>query len=143
MGHHPSFGAALAWDPAGGTSYVTVGQVKDINGPSLTRSTIDVTDHDSTDGFREFVSGLVDPGEISFTIGYDNGNAQHAALLTNMASDSCTMAAWQLTLNVCSGTAVWTADGFVTGFAPSTPIEGENTVAVTVKVSGKPVLTVS
>lgn len=143
MAHHPSFGAALEWDPAGAAAYAAIGQVKDISGPSITRGTVDVSDHDSSDGFREFMGGLVDGGEVTFTIGYDNANTQHAALLTNLVSTTCTPATFELTLTVCSGTAVWTWSGFVTGFTPAAPVEGENTAEVTIKVTGKPVLTVS
>ena len=143
MAHHPSFGAALAWDSAGGASYTAIGQVKDIAGPGIARGTVDVTDHDSTDGFREFLGGLVDGGEVTFVIGYDNANAQHAALITNLASTTCTKATFQLTLTVCSGTAVWTWGGFVIGFNPAAPVEGENTAEVGVKVSGKPILSIS
>lgn len=140
MAHHPSFGAALAWDPAGGVAYVALGQVKDISGPGISRGTIDTTDHDSTDGWREFLGGLVDGGEVTFTIGLDRGNAQHAALWTSLSSDTCTPPTWQLTLNVCSGTAVWTWAGFLTNFTGGAPVEGENTVDVTVKVTGKATL---
>ena len=143
MGHSPSFGAALAWDPAGAAAYTAIGQVKDISGPSIARGTVDVSDHDSPSGFRQFMGGLVDGGEVTFVIGYDKANAQHAALITNFTSTTCTLTTWQLTLNVCSGSAVWTWSGFVTGFTPGAPVEGENTAEVGVKVSGKPTLTVA
>ena len=140
MTHHPSHGAVLDWDPAGGTSYVAIGQVKDITGPSQTRDTIEVTDHDSG-GWKEYIAGLRDGGELTFTIGYDNANAQHAALLTSMGSS--VIPAWELTLNVTSGTAVWTFDGQVTGFTANTPVSGENTIDITVKISGSATLTTS
>ena len=143
MAHHPSFGAALAWDVVGGAAYAAIGQVKDISGPSISRGTVDVTDHDSTDGWREFIGGLVDGGEVSFIVAHDRGNAQHTALWTSLSSDTCTVPAWQLTLNVCSGSAVWTFDGFLTGLSPSTPVEGENTWEIAVKVTGKATLAVT
>ena len=143
MVHHPSFGAALAWDVAGGTSYTAIGQVKDIGGLSLTRDSTEVSDHDSADGWKEFLGGMTDGGAISFTVGYDNANAQHAALVTSMTTSTCTMPAWQLTLNVCSGTAIWTCDAFVTGMNFSAPVVGENTIDITIKVTAKPTLTVS
>jgi len=140
MAHHPSHGAELDWDSAGGSTYVAIGQVKDISGPGTVRGTIEVTDHDSS-GWREFVAGLRDGGDVTFTVGYDNANTQHAALLTSMGSD--VVPTWELTLNMTSGTAIWTFAGQVTAFNASTPVEGENTIDITIKVSGAATLTVT
>lgn len=144
MAHSPSFGSTLSWDNSGGSSYTAIGQVKDIGGPSISRGTIDVSDHDSADGYREFLGGLADGGELTFTIGFDNTNAEHTTNLpANLEDDTTTPAAWELDLTMASGTAVWTFDGFLTGFAPGTPVEGEQTIEVTVKVTGKPTLAVT
>ncbi len=148
MTHHPSFGADLQWDPAGGTVYVAIGQVKDISGPALARGDVDVTDHDSSLGYREFLPGLTDGGVVTFTIGFDDQNTAHlqgvgTGLAGNMDQDGCTLPAFELTLNSCVGTPVWTWDGYVNGYTPGMPVEGENTVDISIKVSGKPVLTVT
>ena len=144
MSHHPSHGSTLSWDDTGGAVYAAIGQVKDITGPGLTRGTIDVTDHDSS-GVREFLAGLTDGGELTFSIGFDPTNAEHVALHTSLTTASCTAsaAAWELDLNVCSGTAVWTFDGFVTGFSPGVPVEGEQTVDLSVKLNGGTTLTIT
>lgn len=148
MTHHPAWSSALKWDPAGGTTYTAIGQVKDIGGPSISRGTIDVTDHDSTSGYREFLAGLPDAGELSFAIGWDPASTVHddaagTGLIGDFLDDHCTMTTWQLTLNTCASTAIWTFAGFLTGFSPSVPVEGELTADVTVKVSGVPSLTVT
>jgi len=148
MTHHPAWSTALKWDPAGGTAYVAIGQVKDISGPNISRGDIDVSDHDSASNFREYLPGLADGGDVSFTIGLDPTNTAHVGtagtgLLGDLEDDGCTLGAWQLTLNVCSGTAIWTFDGYVNSFSPSSPVEGEQLAEVAVKVSGKPTLTVT
>ncbi len=51
-------------------SYTTIAEVIDCSGPQLTRTTVDVTHLASPDGFMEFVSGMKDGGEISFTCNY-------------------------------------------------------------------------
>ena len=43
---------------------VAVAQVTSISGPSLSADTIDITNHASTDGYREFVQGLKDAGHL-------------------------------------------------------------------------------
>lgn len=148
MTHHPSFGTQLKWDPAGGTVYVAIGQVKDIAGPAMSRGDIDVSDHDSANGWREFLPGLADGGTLTFTIGFDSQNTAHlqgvgTGLLGDFDRNGCALPAWELTLTQCAGTAVWTFDGYPNGFNPSAPVEGENTVDIGVKISGKPVLTIT
>jgi len=146
--HHPSFGTLLKWDPAGGTAYVAIGQVKDISGPDISRGDIDVTDHDSTLGWREFLPGLPDGGSLSFTIGFDPGNAAHGTaagtgLIGDFDRDGCTMPAFEMTLNLCTGTGVWTFDGYPNSMSFAASIEGENTADLSIKITGKPLLTIS
>jgi len=148
MTEHPNFGAALAVDWAGGTSYVAIGQVRDIDGPSISRDSIDVSSQDSTNGWREFLPGLADAGEWSFDVLFDPTSTMHAGgegtgMLGDFNNDGCTLAAWQLTLKICGGTAIWTADGFLTGFTQHVAFEDALKADVTVKISGKPVLTVT
>lgn len=52
-------------DGASPPVYTTIAEVKDIQGPSITVDTIDVTSHDSVDGFREFVAGMIDGAEVT------------------------------------------------------------------------------
>lgn len=144
MTHHPSHGSILEWDPAGGTSYVAIGQVQDISFPNITRGTIDTSTHDID--YRTYMPGLSDGGDLSFTISLDPANSAHVGgggtgLLGDFDRAGCTIPAWELTLNVCSGTAVWTFDGFPTGFSGSVGVEGELTADITVKVTGVPTLT--
>jgi len=150
MTHHPSFGSELKWDPAGGTGYSAIGQVHDIKGPNISRGTIDTTDQDdaSGDGYRTFLPGIPDGGDITFTIGFDPNNTAHTqgagtGLIGDFVNDGCTPATFQHTLKLCGGTAIWTFPGFLTGFSPSSPLEGEQTADVSVKIAGKPTLSAS
>ena len=42
-----------------------VARLTNLTPPELSRDDIDVTDHDSPDGFREFVPGLKQAGEVA------------------------------------------------------------------------------
>ena len=143
MARAPSFGVEIGYDTAGGTSYTTIGHVKDVTGPNISRGTIDITDHDSTDGFREFFGGLVDGGEVTFQIGLDHEAAAHSGLWASFSSSTEVPWAWLITFNVFSGTYTWAFDGFLTALSPGAPMEGQNVWDLTVKVTGKPTLTAS
>ena len=57
----------------GGTpeTFDLIGEATDISGPEQERDTIEVTSHQSPNGFREWVGGLSDGGEVSFEVRYD------------------------------------------------------------------------
>lgn len=142
--HSSSFGAKLEWDKAADGNYEQIGQVKDISGPSTSRSTIEVTAHDSPDGWREFVGGLKDGGEVTFAISFDAELPIHSDLLTDYDNNGCKPSKWRLSLSTCGvQAATWEFGGFLTAYAPGAPVDGSNTADLTVKVTGKPVLTVA
>lgn len=113
-----------------------------------------MTDRDVDSNYKEFWGGYSDGGDITFTVNWDpvgtgstrtHGTAAGTGLLTNFEeTDYCSAkAAWQVQMDLCGGTATWTFDGICTGFDVSM---GENdvlTADATVKVSGKPTLTMS
>ena len=51
-----------------GTSWQTIANVVSIDGPTMTRDTVDVTNLDSILGYKEFLGGLRDGGSISLTM---------------------------------------------------------------------------
>jgi predicted secreted protein len=51
--------------------FATIGEATNISGPGMSRETIDVTSHDSPNRFMEWVGGLVDGGEVTFTVNWD------------------------------------------------------------------------
>ncbi len=53
------------WD---GVNWVNISEIKNISGPSKSRTTIDVTSLDSTGGYKEFIAGLKDPGGVTLAM---------------------------------------------------------------------------
>jgi hypothetical protein len=53
-----------------GTTWTDIPEVKGIAVPNITQEFQEVTSLDSEDGFREYVKGLKDAGEISLQAGY-------------------------------------------------------------------------
>lgn len=73
-------------DSEGSATYTTIPEVKDINGPNLQSSDYDATTHDTSGKFKEFKAGLIDPGEITFTLNYIPGNTFHNTLASDQST---------------------------------------------------------
>ena len=113
-----------------GAAWVSFGEVTNITGPSMTKATHDVTSLASTDGFREFIVGLKDPGTLQFTMWFNR--ADFDAALANFNSD--TLVDFEIILPDDDHTTLELA-GFVTDL-PLTIPEGPMSINVTIKISG-------
>lgn len=73
----------ILWDDGGSPSpsYVSLGEVINITPPSSTVDQIDVTHMESPGRRREFIDGLIDPGECSFEMNYVPGSEGDQILL--------------------------------------------------------------
>jgi predicted secreted protein len=69
-----------------GTAWVSVGEVINITGPSMSRETIDVTSLASTGGYREFIAGFRDPGTLTFTMNFTRSD--YETMKTDFESDT-------------------------------------------------------
>ena len=143
MAEYTAFGTILAFGNGESPSeeFTTLAQVKDISGPSMTRETIDVTNHQSPSGYAEFLASLIDGGEVTFACEYDPEDATHdgtTGLLYLMGQN--TTRNWRLIFPVESDTPGYYEGlqfaALVTGWNPGAPVKGSLTVDVTLKVAG-------
>lgn len=108
-----------------------------IGGLELSADTIDVTTLDSDGGYREFIGGFKDAGEVSVS-GYflpeDDGQA-----LIYSAFESGIVQACKITFPASMG-ASWEFDAVVTGINTGAELEEAVSFEGTLKVSGKPTL---
>ena len=114
-----------------------VGELSDIGGPSRSRDTIDVSSHDSANGFREFVGGMRDGGDVSLEGLYTNEVGQKA-LNTNYEGN---VAQTIIITFPMTPTVTCTFSGIVTAIGNTAPYEDKLGFSATIKVSGKPVIT--
>jgi predicted secreted protein len=127
----------------GGTpseSFTAVAEVQDCVPPTFSKEAIDVTHHGSTDGWREFLSGLKDGGEVTLTLGWLPQNATHddsTGLLSHLYGDDVNN--YQIILPDTDETT-FTFAAVVTGFEGASPLDAAMTADVTLKVSGKPTI---
>ncbi len=120
-----------------------IAELTAINGIDVTRGSVEATSHDSASGYQEFIPGLKDGGEISLEGNFIAGdtNGQIALFNTDMESDA--LVAYTITFPTAI-TATFSFNGFVTK-APGIglPIGDKIPFAATIKVSGKPTLSVT
>lgn len=127
-----AFGTVLA---KGG---VSIAELTSIGGPTLSADTLDATSHDSADGYREFLQGLRDGGEISIEGNFIPDNAGQDALYDDFNDGSVD----EYTITFPDSIAVWTFDAIVTAFETNAPFDEKLSFSSTLKVTGKPELTV-
>ena len=65
-----AYGASVERSTDGGTTWAAIPECKGIAVPTTEQDYQDVTSLDSVDGFREYIPGLKDAGEISVPCGY-------------------------------------------------------------------------
>lgn len=131
------------WD---GLAWTDIAQITGIEGPGMTKETIDVTALDSTGGYRKFISSFRDGGDVSLTMNYtrDGYDAMKAAYEADCDFD------YEIVLpdgnrdNPICTTSLDTAKnttfqfkGIVTELPISVSTDSQVTMNVTVKVSGK------
>jgi predicted secreted protein len=123
--------------PAGGV-YTDLAQVISIKWAGHKRDAIDVSNVDSTANYREFIGGMRDGGEVSVGVIYDEANATHAQITTDLESDVITNYRIALPAPISK---VWTLPGLVTSIGREIPFEGKVTLEFTIKISGQPSVT--
>lgn len=125
--------------------FTTIADVTAINGVNITRDTIDSTTHDNSSGFRTFIGGLADGGDVTIDINFDPTASTHidaTGILSKLVASSLPSATTNFRIVYGSSLSKrWNFAGIVTGFSPAAPVGDKLSASVTIKVSGKPTLT--
>lgn len=108
-----------------------------IGGLELSADTIDVTTLDSEGGYREFIAGFKDAGEVSLE-GYLNSVTGKGQKELYDLFESGDEGAFEIDFPEGSS---WSFSGVVTGFGTSADLEDPLGFSCTIKVSGKPTFT--
>jgi len=131
-----AYPVTIAVESATPGTYTTIAAVLDIEGPNLEVDMIDVTSRDSS-GWKEFIAGLGDAGEVTFDVIYDADAATHGNttpglmyLVTNKTKKN-----WKITLADPTPTT-WTISAFIKAFKPKMPMKDAQRASVTLKVTG-------
>lgn len=122
-------------------SAVTVGGLTEIGGIELSADTLDTTTLDSDGGYREFIGGFKDAGEVSLSGYLDISNANGQKKMYD-AFESGDEEDFAIEFPEAVK-AKWTFKGVVTGFKTGASLEDLISFESTIKVSGKPTLTLT
>lgn len=147
---HTGFGALLLkGDGASPENFVAVMGVKSINGMSISRDTHDTTDMQSPSGWREFIGGLVDGGEVSFEANLlprnSTQNQEEGGFMAEFDKSSCNSRGnWRIGFPECDGESEGhlAFAGIVTGQSMTFPMDDLMGFTGTIKVSGRPELVI-
>lgn len=115
-----------------------IAELRDITPPPLSRNPIETTTHNSNDD--SYVAGIRRKGELQFMVNWlPSGEATHDAstgLLDAWAQGSKDL----YEIDFPDG-AVWLFSGFVTGIAPTNPVDGAQEATITIRPSGGQIMT--
>lgn len=120
------------------TATTAIGGLTSIGGIEVSADTVDVTALDSDGGYREFLMGFKDAGDVSLEGYLDDTDAGQAAAYTALESgevQTCEIA--------FPNGSKWSFKGIITGFSTSASLEDAVSFSATVKVSGKPTFVIS
>lgn len=115
----------------------TISELTNIGLPGMSADDIDITTHNDADRVRQFIKGLIDPGEIAI-----EGNmlyTDYANLYASMTTTS--LESITVTLPTSPSVTKFEANGYLKGLEGSSPHDEKIDMSGSLKISGKPVLT--
>lgn len=86
MGTQAKLGNGIIFDVKVDATWVHIGEIDDIGGPNISSDDVEVTNHDSVNKYKEFISGLKDGGTISVAGNLIKGDAGQLRLLADQNS---------------------------------------------------------
>lgn len=98
--------------------------------------TIDVTNHDNPDNYKEFIVGLLEGGDVKVKIFFDPLDTTQTDLITAM--NDRTLDTYTIVPPV-SGSPSWSFTAVLTQFDSKFKVNAAMEADLTMKVSGKPV----
>jgi len=117
--------------------FTSIAEITELTPPSMERDDIDVSSNSSSDGYREFIPGMRDGGEVEMTANWLPTNATQDAV-TGVLSTFNDNLLHNYKIVLPNSLATIAFSGFVTAFEMELPLEEQGKLTCTIKVSGKP-----
>lgn len=117
----------------GTSQWLAISEVTNISGPGLERDLLEVTSLDSVGGWRQFISGFRDGGEVVLSMNYTRES------LDEFASDFSSDDVQNYEIILPDDTSI-EFEGLVRSYPLTIPTDAQITMEVTIKVTGEPVI---
>lgn len=137
MAKSRSVGTQLLVAASAGSTKTAVGGIKSISGIDASADDVEVTDMGNTDGYREYLPGFKDGGEVTVSGYLDGEDAGQARMLELLDSGDVVGCGIKFPPKIGKS---WTFKAGVTKFTTSADVDDAITFDATLKVSGKPTL---
>jgi len=136
-----AYGSALQLgDGATSEAFTAIAEITEMLAFDMNRDVIDVTSHNSSDGYREKMPGLRDAGSLGIKANWLPNNVTHDETTGIMASfNTNTLHNWRVVLPGSIATAAFS--GFVSAIKGDLPLEEQGILEFTVEISGKVTVT--
>jgi predicted secreted protein len=118
-------------DSTSSETFTALAEVSNIGGPNISRDTIDVTTLGSTSGYREFIGGFRDGGEVVLDLNWTR--AGFDLLKADFDADSTRN--YQITMPD-TGATTFTFACVVTNITKNIPTDDKITMTATLKIDG-------
>lgn len=118
-------------DGTTGSVFDTIAEVFEIVPPNQQTEEVETTHYGVSGGYRTFIPGLKDGGEVTFSINWTPGNETDEILRTLHASGATRT--HRITF---ANTARISFPGWIKGFERGVPLDDRVTATITVRVSG-------
>ena len=130
-------GITLSLTSVDAGTFYAIGEVVSVTPPTRTMGTIDISNHQTTDYYREFLPGIIDPGTVTFTANYVSSSSW-ANNLINDVMDSRIKINWKVSLSGTATQSIWFGNGYVTNYQLLTANDKAVQYSLSIKVTAKP-----
>ena len=124
-------------------TFTTIAELQNIQRSGSKSDLVDVTNHQSTGGYREFLATLRDAGDVTFSGNYIPNDLTQQALQTLF--DGATLVACKIVLPPAGTFTVslgsWAFNAYVMSNDYDLPHDKEGKISGKLKITGKPVFT--
>ena len=118
-------------DGASNETFTNITEIKNISGPDISRDFIDVSSMGSTGGYREFIAGFRDAGQVVLTMNYTRDSYDELKL----DFDTDASRNYKITFSD-GGATTYDFAGWVVGLSHNIPFDEAVSVEVTIKIDG-------
>lgn len=113
-----------------------VDEATNVDGPSVKRDMVEVTNLLSPGAFKEFIGALIDGGEISCKVNYKPQSASHQAILANLNAVPPQPKVPMTVIYTDSGAGIMSCNVLVQGFTGTASVAGGQLADLSFKVTG-------